>query len=216
MLSDLFQLVLAEVGAALTLQPHVSGVGAGDQVLVGAVLAVLVAVSMLAGESALLAINRVRGLAYWLTLAMTATGVLLLYLTQASLLWVLGIAIGQPTDWLVLAYATLLAASPKLLSFIQIVPGFGPFLGRLLSAWGFLVLWAATASVFAVGEGLALLVAATAGLTGLAASHFGGPPLVRVRDRIWTAITGRPMRRSSAELLQLPGLLDDGVVGERR
>ncbi|GAA1707093.1 hypothetical protein GCM10009702_07020 [Propioniferax innocua] len=207
MLGEYVEQVGRAIGDALMLRPDLAGSGAS----VGGVtttIGILVAISMLAGRGAMLAINRVRGLSYLFLLLTTVVSVAVVVGLLAGILWSLGWALGVVVGFGTMANAVALAASPGVFAFVVIAPGVGPFLSRGLMAWSFLILWSLTGQVFGVDVPMAFLMSLAASVATLALVAVLGGPASRVRNNLWRRLTGRELRRSSRELMDIEGILE--------
>lgn len=195
------------IGDALMLRPDLADSGSSLGV-VTTTIGILVAISMLAGRSAMLAINRVRGLSYLFLLLTTVVSVAMVVASLAGILWSLGWVLGVVVGFRTMAHAVALAASPGVFAFVVIAPGVGPFLSRGLMAWSFLILWNLTGQVFGVDAPMAFLMSLAASVVTLALVAVLGGPASRVRNDLWRRITGRELRRSSRELMDVEGILE--------
>lgn len=209
MLGEWYGYVAREVANALLLRPNLD-VTFAQLELIAASIGLLVAISMLAGQSVILAINKVRGFAYSFLVLLTGLRVLAIVAVLTTTLWLLGLVSGTVADIPTMTHVVLLSLSPHLFAFVAIAPGIGPFLSRALTAWSFLILWPASAQAFRTDIWTALLISLTAGVITLSIMHLLGRPVATVRDRLWRRVTGRELRRSSRELLEETGLLEAG------
>lgn len=207
MLGEYFGHVAQEIGRALLLRPNLD-VHFGRIEVVTITLAVLVAVSVLAGRSAMLAINRVRGLSYLFLVVTTGLRVVAMVGGLTVTLWLLTLVVNREASLITSLHGIILASSPEIFAFIAIAPGIGPFLSRALAAWSFLILWDVTAQLAQTDRWTALLISAIAGLIALAGFHGLARPAAHVRNMLWRRMTGRELRRSSTELLEIEGLLE--------
>lgn len=199
--------VAREIGSALILRPHLSTT-LRQLEAVSITLALLVGVSMLAGQGAMLAVNKVRGPSYLILLLSLGLRIIAMGLFLAGLMWLLGEVMAIPVGFATLVHAVLLAASPGLFAFLALAPGIGPFLGRVLAVWAFVILWNITAEAFGVPLALAFVISLTAVVVTLAVFTVLARPAGRLQERLWRRATGRPLRRSSRELLAIEGLLE--------
>ncbi len=203
-LGEFMRSVARQVMDALLLRPDL-GASPTHVEWVSVTLALLVGASILAGQSAVLAINKVRGPSYFFLLLSMGLRVAAIVFCVATVLWVLGLLTGTHVPFTVMAHAVLLAISPGIFAFLVIMPGLGPLLGRVLVAWSFVILWNTTGQMFAVNVAYAFLLSLTAAAITLGVTTVLSGPVGRLRDAAWHRLTGRELRRSSRELLELDG-----------
>lgn len=103
------------------------------------------------------------------------------------MLWGLGSFFsGRQVSYVTVLTGVLVATAPQVWGFLVLIPYMGPAIGRILSAWSAVCLWAVTASTFGIGRWPALALD-----SGVLADHAPGLDGVLAVD---LARHGRPVR----------------------
>ena len=95
----------------------------------------------------------------------------------------------------------LVATAPQIWGFLVLIPYMGTAIGRLLSAWSAVVLWAVTAATFGIGRWPALALVAVSWLTMHLFSTLCAPWISRAMASLFERISGRPFWVSGADVL---------------
>jgi hypothetical protein len=174
--------------------PHPLGVAIGVAMLAGA--------STLLGNSVVLFINRVRGLRFWFSILLNGVALVALYLVQAVVVYLAGLAIVGPGPTLLhTTLAVMLSTGPLVFGVFALFPFVGPWIARVLQAWSFLSLWAMVAVAYDRGIWTGLLISGIGwGVMQLLAWAFA-KPITWAGDRIWRLVTGRPSMLTGHDIL---------------
>lgn len=191
--------------AGLRLDPDMAAVLKEDGSWIPVItIAVVAALSTMIGQSVVLFVNRVRRWALVFSLLISIVGVLGSHLLEALILWVLGTLIfGEPGSLLEVTKVVIVSSAPLAFGFLTAIPLLGPSINRLLSIWSLLVLWAVVAVLYPSGPWAAAGMVLAAWLGMLLLDQLLGPALASLRDRMWRAVTGRPLHPDTTFLLEL-------------
>lgn len=190
-LSGYLDALLRTAGHALMLDPQALTHRAEFGWAVPLGIAVLAGISLMIGQSILLAINRVTRTRGALTMAASGIGTVLIAGLEALLVAGLGrMMLGESPRVAVLLPSVLVAFAPYLFGFLILLPYTGPGLARLLQVWHLLALWRVLIPVLETSHGNALLVAAVAWLAAVAAGVVVEHSPLRLRERIFGLVSG--------------------------
>ena len=205
--------VLAALLAALTLDQV--GIAAAD--LWDAVgVAALASLSTMLGHSAVLALNRIRGLRLLSTLVLNAVVLSFLRILQAAVTWtVAGIVLGHPVPLLDLVIVALLSLAPQVFGVVTAMPHAGLFIGRVLEAWQYLVLVVGVSATFGVTLATALGITLVGWVVMQMVSRLLRVPATWLGSRLWTLATGRPTMVTARDILAGTPLMPVEVEGVR-
>ncbi|HRA04735.1 MAG TPA: hypothetical protein PK963_05080 [Arachnia sp.] len=205
--------VLAALLAALTLDQV--GIAAAD--LWDAVgVAALASLSTMLGHSAVLALNRIRGLRLLSTLVLNAVVLSSLRILQAAITWtVAGIVLGHPVPLLDLVIVALLSLAPQVFGVVTAMPHAGLFIGRVLEAWQYLVLVVGVSATFGVTLATALGITLVGWVVMQMVSRLLRVPATWLGSRLWTLATGRPTMVTARDILAGTPLMPVEVEGVR-
>lgn len=205
--------VLAALLAALTLDQV--GIAAAD--LWDAVgVAALASLSTMLGHSAVLALNRIRGLRLLSTLVLNAVVLSFLRILQAAITWtVAGIVLGHPVPLLDLVIVALLSLAPQVFGVVTAMPHAGLFIGRVLEAWQYLVLVVGVSATFGVTLATALGITLVGWVVMQMVSRLLRVPATWLGSRLWTLATGRPTMVTARDILAGTPLMPVEVEGVR-
>lgn len=154
-------------------------------------IAVLAGISTLAGHSAILFLNRVRGWRFWASFLLGGVFMVLLYVAQGVLLWAVAPLITGTTVPVATAAAVAMASTaPMLLGVVELFPHIGLFFGRVLQGWSLLCLWSLTVLAYDTGWWRALLATALAWLAMQLASRLLSAPVSWVGGHVIKLVTG--------------------------
>lgn len=205
--------VLAALLAALTLdEAAMSAAGTWDALGV----AVLASLSTMLGHSAVLALNRIRGLRLLSTLVLNAVVLSFLRILQAAITWtVAGIVLGHPVPLLDLVIVALLSLAPQVFGVVTAMPHAGLFIGRVLEAWQYLVLVVGVSATFGVTLATALGITLVGWVVMQMVSRLLRVPATWLGSRLWTLATGRPTMVTARDILAGTPLMPVEVEGVR-
>ena len=205
--------VLAALLAALTLdEAAMSAAGTWDALGV----AVLASLSTMLGHSAVLALNRIRGLRLLSTLVLNAVVLSSLRILQAAITWtVAGIVLGHPVPLLDLVIVALLSLAPQVFGVVTAMPHAGLFIGRVLEAWQYLVLVVGVSDTFGVTLATALGITLVGWVVMQMVSRLLRVPATWLGSRLWTLATGRPTMVTARDILAGTPLMPVEVEGVR-
>ena len=205
--------VLAALLAALTLdEAAMSAAGTWDALGVAA----LASLSTMLGHSAVLALNRIRGLRLLSTLVLNAVVLSFLRILQAAITWtVAGIVLGHPVPLLDLVIVALLSLAPQVFGVVTAMPHAGLFIGRVLEAWQYLVLVVGVSATFGVTLATALGITLVGWVVMQMVSRLLRVPATWLGSRLWTLATGRPTMVTARDILAGTPLMPVEVEGVR-
>lgn len=165
-------------------------------------IAALAGVSWLLGDSVIFFFNRLRGWRFWLTLLLNAAGMVLLYLVQAVVLYLVGPRLTGVYPGLTgVVIGVLLSVAPMIFGVFVLIPYAGPAVSLVLQVWGMIVLWVVVAEIFNSGVWTALAVTLISWLSMQLLSRLFAAPVAWVGDRIWRLVSGQPAMLTGRDLL---------------
>ncbi len=167
-------------------------------------VAVVAGTSLMLGQWAILAINRVGRWRTLLTLVISGLGMLLTGVIEALLVALCGwVLLGRSLRVAALLPSVLIAFAPYWLGFLVFLPYSGPGIARVLKVWHLLILWALLRPVLEASATGALAVVATAWLATQALGLLADRPPIRLRERVFHLVsdsagwTGRDLMESA-------------------
>ena len=162
----------------------------------------LAGVSTLLGQSVILFVNRVRKGRFFFSLAVNG----LLYIFQ-FLVW--GVVISlvarflfqatPPAGTVVLLIG--LSTAPYVLGFLVLMPYLGPFIGKVLNVWVFLLQVVMIEGAFGVEFIPGLISVGLGWLVMLLMTNTIGKPVIALRNKIWQKVTGTSMDVTAQDIL---------------
>ena len=165
-------------------------------------VALLAGISVMVGHAVVLLLNRITGWRFAAGLILSAGWLVVLHALESVVLWGLGSFFsGREVSYVTVLTGVLVATAPQVWGFLVLIPYLGPAIGRFLSAWSAVCLWAVTAGTFGVGRWPALALVAAAWLTMHVASTVCSPWISRVMAALFERISGRPFWVSGADVL---------------
>lgn len=169
-------------------------------------IAVVGGISLMIGQSMVLAINRVTRLRACLTLLSAGLGMPLLAGLEAAMAGTVGrLLIGEVPRAAVILPSVLVSYAPYWFGLLVLLPYSGPGLARLLHVWHFAVLWASLIPLLQAGPTTAMLVAAAAWLLTILIDWLVEHSSLRLRERLFRLVSGTPGLTSS-DLMRAAGL----------
>jgi hypothetical protein len=160
-------------------------------------------ISVLVGQSVVLFLNQVKPGRFVLSLLINGLLLVVGCIVWATTVWALG-------NWLFAIDAhfslvlklTGLSYAPLVYGFFVLMPYAGPFIGRVLYGWSFLIMLRAVAYTFQVSFWPALVCVGLGWLLLMLLTATIGRPVVALRNRVWQRVTGTTAEASAQELLQ--------------
>ena len=129
------------------------------------------------------------------------------------LLWGLGSWwAGRDVSYVTVLTGVLVSTAPQIWGFLVLIPYLGSAIGRLLSAWSAVCLWAVTATTFGLGRWPALLLVGVAWLVMYLLSLFVSPLITRGVAALFQRVFGRQFHVSGADVLNGRPLLTTEVL----
>lgn len=189
---------------ALWLEPHLFEVvlenRSANSVVIGIVF--LAGASTLLGQSVVLFVNRVRRGRFFFSLALNGVMYIVSYLVWGAIIALIGtLLFNEPPPFGSVIRMVGLSTAPLIFGFFILIPWMGPFIGRVLNIWGFLILVNVVEFGFQVGLIKALICVGLGWLVMLLLNNFIGRPILALRNRVWTRVAGSSLDASTADLL---------------
>ncbi len=217
---EYFNALFTVIGRALTLDPSlyqaVSNHPLAGWLTLGIVF--LSGASVLLGQSAVLFINRVRRGRFFFSLGLNGFMYVISYLVWGITIGLIGRALFEfdPGSGAITRMVGL-STAPLVFGFFILIPWMGPFIGRVLNVWGFLILVSVVQFGFQVGLIGALVCVGLGWLAMMLLNNFVGRPVIALRNKIWQRVAGTTLDASAQDLLfqfsqseDAPELLKEG------
>lgn len=199
-----FDYLYKAITYALGLNPQlysvVSQYPATGWVVLGVVF--LAGASMLLGQSVVLFVNRVRRGRFFISLVLNGFMFIISYA-----IW--GLAIGlvgrllfpvAPDSGAIMRMVGL-STAPYIFGFFILIPWMGPFIGKILNIWAFLILLSVVEYGFQVGLIRALICVGLGWLLMLGLTNLIGRPFIALRNKIWQKVAGSSLDATAQDLL---------------
>ncbi|SHK01236.1 hypothetical protein SAMN02745244_03754 [Tessaracoccus bendigoensis DSM 12906] len=165
-------------------------------------VALLAALSTMAGHVAILKLNHISGLRLLGAVTFSAIAMVLLQTSQLAVTWlVASISLQRPLLLLPLVVVGLYSTAPLTLNFLTAIPHFGMMLGRVWQAWSYLIVVVGVAYTFHLGFWWALGFTLVGWVVMQLLSRLLRHPLDWLGSRAWTLATGRPTMVTSRDIL---------------
>jgi hypothetical protein len=189
---------------ALTLDPgvfeFVESYPQSSWLVVGIVF--LAGVSTLLGHSAVLFINRVRKSRFVISLIVNGVVYIISYAVWGFVVYVAARILFEANPPLSQFLRIMgLSTAPLVFGFFVLIPWMGPFVGKVLNIWSFLILIAVVQFQFQIGFWGSVLVVGLGWLASLGINNTIGKPVVAVRNRLSRMITGSSLDASAEDIL---------------
>lgn len=169
-------------------------------VVVGIVF--LAGVSTLLGHSAVLFINRVRKSRFVISLLVNGLVYIISYAVWGFVVWLAGRLLFQVDPPLGQFLRIMgLSTAPLVFGFFILIPWMGPFVGKVLNVWSFLILLAIVEFQFKIGFWGALIVVGLGWLASLALNNTIGRPIIALRNRLFRLVTGSNLDATAEDIL---------------
>ena len=162
----------------------------------------LAGASVLLGQSVVLFVNRVRRGRFLFSLALNGVMYIISYFVWGVTIGVIGRLLFEfnPGTWAIVRMVGL-STAPLIFGFFILVPWLGPFIGRTLNIWGFLILVSVVEFGFQVGLVGALVTVGLGWLAMMLLNNLVGKPIAALRNRIWQRVAGAAIDASAQDLL---------------
>ena len=162
----------------------------------------LAGASTLLGQSVVLFVNRVRRGRFVMSLVFNGFMYIISYFVWGVTIALVGRLIfpNEPDTWAVVRMVGL-STAPLIFGFFILIPWMGPFVGKILNIWGFLILVSVVEFGFQVGLVRALVVVGIGWLIMMLLNNFVGRPIVALRNRLWNMIAGTSLDADTQDLL---------------
>lgn len=194
---------LTLVGDVLTRDASVARSLASDPPLLGALgVALLAWVSTGIAHAGVLYLNRIGRARALVAGALGLVWLTVLRGVEALITWGVATLLTRrdvPLETVLTVF--LLALAPHVFAALTFLPHVGLFLGRVLEAWSFLVLFLLLGAAYGLPAWQALLVAASGWLVVQLLSRLLAAPLGWLGSRVWTMASGRPVLVTSRDIL---------------
>lgn len=170
----------------------------------------LAGVSTLLGHSAVLFINRVRKSRFMISLIVNGFVYIISYAVWGAVVWLAGYLLFNTNPPLTQFLRIMgLSTAPLVFGFFVLIPWMGPFVGKILNVWTFLILLAIVEFQFQVGFSGALVIVGLGWLASLAINNTIGRPVVALRNRLFRLVTGSSLDVTAEDILLHFGGLDE-------
>jgi hypothetical protein len=162
----------------------------------------LAGASTLLGQSAVLFINRVRKSRFVISLITNGIIFLISYFVWGLTVYVVGRILFQvDPPWGQFVRMVGLSTAPLVFGFLVLIPWMGPFVGKVLNVWSFLILLAIVEQQFQIGFWGALLCVGLGWLISLAFTNTLGRPIVALRNKVFQRVSGSKLDTTADQLL---------------
>jgi hypothetical protein len=175
----------------------------------------LAGASTLLGQSAVLFINRVRKSRFIISLITNGLIFHISYIAWGFTVWLVGrvlFEMNPPLGQFVRMVG--LSTAPLVFSFFVLIPWMGPFVGKVLNVWSFLILFAIVQFEFNIGYWGALLCVGLGWLLSLALTNVLGKPVVALRNKIFQMVSGSDLNVTAEDILLHFSGADEPVAPE--
>lgn len=162
----------------------------------------LAGASVLLGQSVVLFVNRVRRTRFLISLGLNGIMYIISYFVWGVTIGVIGRTLfaADLTTWSVVRMVGL-STAPLIFGFFILIPWMGPFIGRILNIWGFLILVSVVEFGFGVGLIGALVTVGLGWLAMMLLNNLIGKPIVALRNKIWQKVAGTTLDATAQDLL---------------
>ncbi len=178
----------------------------------------LAGASTLLGQSVVLFVNRVRRGRFVMSLVLNGIIYIVSYFVWGVTIALIGLLIFPSSpDGGAIVRMVGLSTAPLIFGFFILIPWMGPFIGKLLNIWGFLILVSVVEFGFEVGLWRALIVVGIGWLLMTLLTNFIGKPIIALRNKVWHMVAGTSLDADTQDLLlqfsrsgDAPALLQGG------
>lgn len=191
MLGEYLRALFRTFGEVIGLSPDALDAAGVFGWAVPAGIAVIGGVSIMVGQSIVLAINRVTRLRGTLTLLTAGLGVLAIGTMEALMASLATMLLmDSPFHFSDLLPSVLVSYAPYWFSALVLLPYTGPGIQRLLNVWHLAAMWTLLVPVLDAGRSAALAVAASAWLTTMLLDWAIERSPLRLRERVFNLVSG--------------------------
>lgn len=171
----------------------------------------LAGASTLLGHSAVLFINRVRKSRFMISLIVNGFVYIISYAVWGFVVYVAARVLFEANPPFTQFLRIMgLSTAPLVFGFLVLIPWMGPFVGKVLNVWSFLILLAVVQFQFQIGFWGALVVVGLGWLASLGINNTIGKPIVALRNRLFRLVTGSNLDTTAEDILLHFGGLDEG------
>ncbi len=199
-----FEALFAVIWHALTLNPLLYDFVAKQPLAGYLVLGVvfLGGASVLLGQSAVLFINRVRRGRFFFSLGLNGIMYVISYFVWGLTITLIGRLLFEfEPEYGAIVRMVGLSTAPLIFGFFILIPWMGPFIGRVINVWGFLILVSVVQYGFQVGLISALVCVGLGWLAMMLLNNLIGRPIIGVRNKMWQKVAGSSLDASAQDLL---------------
>ncbi len=165
-------------------------------------IALAAGISTLLGHSAILFINRVKGLRFAAALLVGVIFLTLLLGIQGAVLWIIAPFItGTHVEVAGVLALTLAATAPQIYGVLCFIPHLGLLIGRVLQGWSGVCLWLLAMVSYSTTWWQALIATTAAWLLMQLVSRLLSRPVGAVAGRLWCLVTGTPAMLQARDVL---------------
>ena len=165
-------------------------------------VALLAALSTMAGQVAILLLNRIKGWRLLTSLLLGGALMSALYVIQMVITWgVAALVLQRPLPLLPLIVTGLIALAPQVFSFVTAFPHLGMLFARVLGAWSYLVMVTGVSYTFGLEFGWALGFTLVGWLVVQLLSRLLQRPINWTFSHAWTLATGQPTMLTARDIL---------------
>jgi len=162
----------------------------------------LAGVSTLIGQSVVLFLNRVRRERFYFSLVLNGLMFIISYLVWGLVIYIVGrVLFREDVTFGDMFRLVGLSTAPLIFGFFVLIPWMGPFLGKVLNVWSFLILINVVQFEFNSGFWGALLCVGLGWLLMNLLSNTVGKPVIALRNRIWKGVTGSSLDATAQDIL---------------
>lgn len=165
-------------------------------------IVVLAGAAQLLGQSVVLFLNRVTPRRFVFSLLLNGVIFVVGLLIWASFIWLVGRAFGYTNSFGLVARMVGLGSAPYVFSLFVLVPYAGPFIGRIVAVWSFLVTLGMLRFTYQTNFLNALLIVGAGWLAMTALSALVGRPIQGLRKRLFSREIGASLDNTAQELLK--------------
>ncbi len=162
----------------------------------------LAGASTLLGQSVVLFANRVRRGRFVMSLVFNGIVFIVSYFVWGLTIAVIGQLLfpDELSVWGVVRMVGL-STAPLIFGFFILIPWMGPFIGKILNIWSFLILVSVVQFGFQVDLVRALIVVGIGWLIMIVLNNLIGRPIVALRNRLWHMVAGTSLDADTQDLL---------------
>lgn len=165
-------------------------------------IVVLAGAAQLLGQSVVLFLNKVTPRRFALSLLLNGVIFFAGLLVWSAFIWLAGRAFGHTTSFGLVARMVGLGSAPYVFSLFVLVPYAGPFLGRVVAVWSFLVTLGMLRFTYQTSFWSALLIVGVGWLVMVMLGALVGRPIGGARRRLFHREIDASLNSTAQELLR--------------